>query len=648
MKFKTVKLGSNLFLAVLILIIAIGLVSPGLNLGSVLAQAAVTVGPMLSIPTNLPAAVNSTVSIPIQFTSNGHDISSITYSVDYDETWLTFDPTEPLSITVNLPPGFVGGCAWDLADVDGELDCYALDPAEPLMALPDQVITSITLQTGNPPLDTIAPVGFSNDPDASYGNTFGESVPGSTQDGSVWFVPPPSAPTNLSGSASCEQVSLSWSDESDNEEGFRIYRKDCVLCSYVNLGTVGANITAFVDNTVQAEQTYYYKSCAFNAAGEACSNVLQITTNPEDACFLDYLPLIWKNYFADNRISGTVRDQVGSPVSDATVSDPDKGAYAITGTDGAYSIEGSVPGTYHLSAAKSGYVCSTNEATIPPSATDVDFICVSDAAGNFISGRILDSENQPVEGVTIADPFRGYHAYSNSGGYYTLASIPSGNYHLVAYKEGYTCTALFANPIGVPPSSAGKNFQCVQTAGCTDLVVNDGFEMRYGWEIPITEYTAGYTTQLAHTGNSSMRTGIVIPQHNRYSWSSARQIVTIPHDATRAMLRFFRFTIGESGPWSIPAYPGISMFPATDMDSLLSSDSYYPNDLHLVLILDVWDNMLGSLIWGLSHRPTWTYQQFDLRAYRGKTVKLYFGTVNNGSGGVSSMFVDDVMLDTCH
>ncbi|MBN1146187.1 MAG: carboxypeptidase regulatory-like domain-containing protein [Anaerolineales bacterium] len=611
------------------------------------AWAAAQAGPVLSIPSLIPAAANSTVAIPVQFASNGNGISSVTYSVNYDETWLSFDPSEPLSITVNLPPDFVGGCTWNQSDADGELDCYALDPAEPLMPLPDQVIVTIMLVTKNAPHGTVAPVVFSADPQVSFGDIYGQSTNGTAQGGSVLFTPPPDAPSNLTASATCNQVSLHWTDESDNESGFRIYRKDCVLCSWTQIGSVGANITSYIDAAVLPLYTYYYKVCAFNIAGESCSNVVSITTNPLDACYRISLSLVLNDYFSGNTISGWVRDHHGSPVSMVTISDPAKGVVTSSAADGTYSISAPVPGVYNLVAQKDGYNCSSVSVSIPPAVDDADFICIPSSEGNFISGRVLDSHGQPLQGVTIADPYSGYHTYTDSGGYYALISIPNGNYHLVAFQEGYICTALFANPVGIPPSVSGKNFLCTWTPGCSDLLVNSGFEDRYGWEIPATEYTAGYSNALAHTGVWSMRTGVVNPAHNWYSWSSARQLITIPGDATRAIVRFFRFTVGESIYGASPTISDRWLAAHSGLFGEFGLAPYYPTDLQLVLILDPWDNMLGSLMWGLSNRQMWTYHQFDLAAYRGRTVKLYFGTVNNGWGGVSSMHIDDVMLDTC-
>jgi hypothetical protein len=152
---------------------------------------ALSAGPVLAIPDRVPASPGSRVTMPVNFTANGHNISVVVFSVDYDQTWLTFDPTDgngdgiPDTVTFNVPAGFSAGVTFNVGDTDGELDFAILDPTLPFASLPGGTIVSITLNVGNPPSATEAAVNFSHDPAASFGNTAGQSVPGTTDDGSV-------------------------------------------------------------------------------------------------------------------------------------------------------------------------------------------------------------------------------------------------------------------------------------------------------------------------------------------------------------------------------------------------------------------------------------------------------------------------------
>jgi hypothetical protein len=91
--------------------------------------------------------------------------------------------------------------------------------------------------------------------------------------------PPPEAPTNLTATAvSCNQIDLTWQDNSDNEDGFEVERSLDGI-SFTVLGTVPADETTFSDNNVVESTTYWYRVRAYNASGySGYSNVAQATT----------------------------------------------------------------------------------------------------------------------------------------------------------------------------------------------------------------------------------------------------------------------------------------------------------------------------------------------------------------------------------
>ena len=70
-------------------------------------------------------------------------------------------------------------------------------------------------------------------------------------------------------------------------------------------------------------------------------------------------------------------------------------------------------------------------------------------------------------------------------------------------------------------------------------------------------------------------------------------------------------------------------------------------DLQYVLILDQYQNWIDTLVWQRSNNQTWTYYQVDLSKYIGWQIKVQFGTYNDGWGGITSMFFDDVSLSAC-
>ncbi|HEX3044632.1 MAG TPA: PQQ-binding-like beta-propeller repeat protein [Bacillota bacterium] len=96
-------------------------------------------------------------------------------------------------------------------------------------------------------------------------------------------VPPSAEPTNLVASIiSSSQVALTWTDNSDNESGFKIERKLRTNGTYIQLSTVAAGITSFQDSGLVPCTPYYYRVRAYNAYGDSgYSNEICVTTQVE-------------------------------------------------------------------------------------------------------------------------------------------------------------------------------------------------------------------------------------------------------------------------------------------------------------------------------------------------------------------------------
>lgn len=104
-------------------------------------------------------------------------------------------------------------------------------------------------------------------------NDAGTSQFSNTASATTLAAPPdvPAAPSGLIATGvSRTQINLSWTDNSNNESGFRIERcKNPNCTNYVQIVQVGANVTTFADTALTKNTTYRYRVRAFNAGGNS-------------------------------------------------------------------------------------------------------------------------------------------------------------------------------------------------------------------------------------------------------------------------------------------------------------------------------------------------------------------------------------------
>ncbi len=147
--------------------------------------------PTLSAPGLTLAFPNRTITIPITLQTGGEAVASVAFSLDYDQIWLSLDPSDansdglPDSVHFSLPPGFTAIASLEPADADGELDVLIADLTPPLSSLPGGVLATLTFAVGPAPFGSQAPVAFAAAPAASFGSASGQSLPGHALSGAV-------------------------------------------------------------------------------------------------------------------------------------------------------------------------------------------------------------------------------------------------------------------------------------------------------------------------------------------------------------------------------------------------------------------------------------------------------------------------------
>ncbi len=199
---------------------------------------------------------------------------------------------------------------------------------------------------------------------------------------------------------------------------------------------------------------------------------------------------------------------------------------------------------------------------------------------------------------------------------------------------------------------------------CEDQIVNGGFEIQdpdpniSGW-LYITPQGANpvYTQSFAHTGLWSMRTGIPTTGADLEAFSEVFQRnIDLPSDHSGAMLTFWLNTTRIDGvvpPIGAPpavSAPAIEVPSVTGLGSPPRAVNATPEeDWFYLYVYDDEGDYLDRLMWEktIDSKNTWLRYRFDLSDYMGQKIQLLFGTYNDGRGGPSAVYIDDVVLGTC-
>jgi len=152
----------------------------------------------LVIPDFIPTKPGQTSVVPIRLSTGGQLVNSVVFSLNYNETWLSFDPTDgdgdgiPDAMSLDLPDGFIASVSFDPLDTDGEIDLIIFgDPFMPNASLVDGILAQVSLKAGSPANDVTALLQDSFDPMTSFGSISGDSLLSIIDDGSAFISKAP-------------------------------------------------------------------------------------------------------------------------------------------------------------------------------------------------------------------------------------------------------------------------------------------------------------------------------------------------------------------------------------------------------------------------------------------------------------------------
>ncbi len=161
--------------------------------------------PKLEIQDQVPALAGSSVEVPVTLSTDGAQLTDLSFSLDYDQSCLVFDPTDgdddglADAILFFGPAELMADVSFDAADTDGEVDVVVDVPGTaPAEFLSDGVLAIVTFGVICDPAPAsfqgsrsrtsstrLAAVDFSADPSAVFIENQVQALSGTVVDGSV-------------------------------------------------------------------------------------------------------------------------------------------------------------------------------------------------------------------------------------------------------------------------------------------------------------------------------------------------------------------------------------------------------------------------------------------------------------------------------
>ncbi len=83
------------------------------------------------------------------------------------------------------------------------------------------------------------------------------------------------------------------------------------------------------------------------------------------------------------------------------------------------------------------------------------------------------------------------------------------------------------------------------------------------------------------------------------------------------------------------------------VDGVTPSAALPEGDHQYVILTNENNKVITSLLWARSNAQQWQESTFDLTSYLGRQLRVHIGVYNDGVGGVTAMYADDVAAQFC-
>lgn len=386
-------------------------------------------GTGLTIPTNIPAFSGNSVTVPVSFASDGDAVSSMVFSIDYDETLLSFDSADadgdalPDQVTINIPSTHVGSIVADVTDHDGELDVTIFDASVPLARYGDGVVVEITFDVAKIDGAATAFVNFSSDPPVSFGDINGQAVDGQGTNGSVVI-------NTINGGGNDPIITDTPSPTAT-----------MIIPGPSDTPSPTPSLAA---TTVTPSPT------------SSPSGTPSITPSPTATIFPTrrdiFLPAFMNGYPVLYSISGRVADGSGGGPLEGVLLTTNDGRQTSTDVNGRYIFQDLPAGSYQISPSLVNYQFTSRNLFVSGNLSNIDFVGLSTlpplppvptptpTKGSSSSPKPNPTSPPPAPTATLAGSISCGELLSNGG----FESQTAWQINLNEYVAGYSTTQAYA------------------------------------------------------------------------------------------------------------------------------------------------------------------------------------------------------------
>lgn len=292
----------------------------------------------------------------------------------------------------------------------------------------------------------------------------------------------PAAPSGLILTVvSSSQIDLAWTDNSDDETGFRVQRATSANGNYTTLTTTNANATSYSATGLSSGTTYYFRVSAVNSSGNSNSVSASATTSAPTPTIPNAASNLTATVVSSTQINLTWVDnssnETGFKVERALSAG---GVYTTLVTTNAnttsYSVTGLVAGTTYyfrvsaVNSAGASAFASTSATTSVAAPAAPSNLSASAVSSSQILLTWTDNSNNEAS-------FRIERSTTFSGTYVFIGSAPANatSYSDTALPGGatYYYRVMSVNAGGTS-AAAGPASATTQPPLTADLVFNGG------------------------------------------------------------------------------------------------------------------------------------------------------------------------------